>query len=264
MRTRIFSAPTNGTPTATWQDGDATTGQSGSLLPLTTPAGAPAGSGGTLQGPGSFVSAQFSLATAPATLLVALATNGAATGVTVNLESYSNFAWVVLDSSSLASTASTAASLPAAQLGLLRLRMTVSQNAALQCVPILSAVTPPTTTVPPSTPPATGTGDWEYRTDLSRAYGGTATDLDAVPTTNVAFGHVIAFVFAGQLAAYQYQAPGSNPPAPPTTPPDPANPPPTTPSSPPPGPTSPNSLSRVNALDRDADGANNGVWIRIL
>ena len=143
MRTRIFSAPTNGTPTAAWQDGDATTGQSGSLLPFTTPSGVPAGSGGTLQGPGSFISAQFSLATAPTSLLVALATNGAATSVTVNLESYSNFAWVVLDTSSLASTAN-AANLPTGQLSLLRLRVTVSANAAVQCVPILSNVSAPT------------------------------------------------------------------------------------------------------------------------
>ena len=85
MRTRIFSSPTTGTATAVWQDGDATNGKSGSLLPFTTAAGVAAGSGGTLQGPGSFISAQFSLVTAPATLLVALATNGAASGVTVNL-----------------------------------------------------------------------------------------------------------------------------------------------------------------------------------
>ena len=150
MRTRTFIVPTSGAPTASWQNGDATVGQNGSILPFTTPGGLPAGGGGSLQGPGSFVSAQFGLANAPASLILALGTTGSS-NVIVNLESYSNFAWVTLNTASLGDTSSAATNLAAAStLGLLRLRVTISGTDSVRCVGLLNAtgttVTPPTTT----------------------------------------------------------------------------------------------------------------------
>ncbi len=139
MRTRIFSVPSSGTPSAAWQAGNATTGQAGAILPFMTGAGQTAGSTGTLEGPGSYISAQFSMATAPASLYVALDTNGSTAGATINLEGYANFAWTILDASSLSAASSAAVALPAAsQLGLLRLRVSISGNASATCVAILN------------------------------------------------------------------------------------------------------------------------------